>query len=108
MQRLQPDAGSAFLARDRAISVKVWANPLDILWEIKRLLELVRVLFLDVVGIETEPLSQGEGLSLPVVNSSVGVDTLAKCHENIILAFTQAGDDDSRMAMVCAKASRVR
>ena len=37
-----------------------------------------------------------------------GVETLAQCHENIIRAFTQAGDDDSRMAAICSQASRVR
>ncbi|KAF8333978.1 uncharacterized protein EI90DRAFT_3153365 [Cantharellus anzutake] len=120
MQRLDPDPGSAFLARDRAISVQVWGNPLDILWEIKKLLELgegLKILFTKVaesigvwdaksvlinVGVEKWP----RHAVCAILWRLAGVETLAKCHENIILAFTQVGDDDSRMSVVCARASR--
>ena len=97
MQRLQPDPGSAFLARDRAISVKVWANPLEILWEIKRLLELVSILFADVLGIGLTPLSQGEGLKIMFtkVAESIGVWDAKS-------VLTNAGVDKWPRHAVCA------
>lgn len=42
MQRLDPDPATSFLARDRRATIRPGSSPFDVLWEVKRLLELVR------------------------------------------------------------------
>lgn len=36
-----------------------------------------------------------------------GVESLAQTHENIIITFTEPGDDESRLSAIHAKARRV-
>lgn len=41
MQRLSPDPATLFLAQERRATIKAGLSPLDVLWEVKRLLDLV-------------------------------------------------------------------
>lgn len=42
MKRLNPDPATSYQARDRRTTIKTGAQPLEVLWEVKRLLDLVR------------------------------------------------------------------
>lgn len=41
MQRLSPDPATLFLAHERRATIKAGLSPLEVLWEVKRLLDLV-------------------------------------------------------------------
>jgi hypothetical protein len=76
MQRISPDPGTLFIARDRTSTVKAGMSPLEVLWEIKRLLDLVRVCDLILcLTYQIAALYQGEGLELAFtkVYESMGV-----------------------------------
>ncbi|KAF9521057.1 hypothetical protein BS47DRAFT_1357008 [Hydnum rufescens UP504] len=121
---ISPDPGTLFIARDRTSTVKAGIRCLVLYFSPRthagahRQGEGLQLAFIKVtesMGVWDAKLRSNLGLEkwpkhavLAVLWKLAGIETLAKCHENIIRAFTQAGDDDSRMAAICSQASRTR
>ncbi|KAG8966350.1 hypothetical protein FRC03_012147 [Tulasnella sp. 419] len=101
--------------------IKLNTSPIDVLYNVRKALDSGEPLesgfikLYESLGCADAFLSHTPEPSWPwarhayqaVLWRLAGVESLAQTHENIILAFTEPGDDESRLHALCSKARRL-
>ncbi|KDQ18511.1 hypothetical protein BOTBODRAFT_28883 [Botryobasidium botryosum FD-172 SS1] len=115
LRRISPAQGPSSEPRANVNTIQSGTSPLDVLWDVKRLMDLgepLRVGFAELyesigcqqVGTPLRTNRWAKNAVAATLWRMAGVESLAKAHEGLVILFTEPGDDDSRLTMVCSRA----